>query len=107
MLCCQCALMQRNVHTARYLGAGEPLSTRLSSGPRSGPRLEQIALALFVQSELMTTAVKVKTLGRCAVLVGSRAIDPSAPIVFAGLLLLALERGRWWTRIELIETLWH
>lgn len=57
----------------------------------------------------MTSAVPVlrlEVVGRSLALIGDRGVRPSAERVFAGLLLLGLERGRRWSRNELGEMLW-
>src|SRR5436190_8686151 len=53
----------------------------------------------------LSTSVRLFTLGECRIEVGEHAVLPSAPHVFAALLYLGLERGRWTPRATLSELL--
>src|SRR3954468_17786441 len=54
----------------------------------------------------MPPPLRLQLLGRSIAHVGDRAVRPNAERVFAGLLLLGLERGRRWSRTEFAELLW-
>lgn len=54
----------------------------------------------------MTAILRVETIGRSVTYVGGRRIDPGAEIVFAGLLLFGLERGRKRSRSDVAALLW-
>jgi len=45
-------------------------------------------------------------LGRAVIYVGDRRVEPSAEMVFAALLMLALERGKGFSRQQMAEMLW-
>lgn len=51
-------------------------------------------------------ALRLEVLGRSLARIRDRVVRPSAERVFAGLLLLGLERGRRWSRHDLGEMLW-
>ena len=52
-----------------------------------------------------SNCVRLFTLGDCRIEVGQHAVLPSAPHVFAALLYLGLERGRWTPRATLSDLL--
>jgi DNA-binding SARP family transcriptional activator len=54
----------------------------------------------------MSARVCVEMLGRAVIYVGDRRVEPSAEMVFAALLMLALERGEGFSRQQMAEMLW-